>query len=74
MNMLKAIFIYLHRPEITTNQTFSFLIYTAVDIGDLLLVRLEWEKDYIFNLKDWWNTPEFAIQRVRIKSGETQKK
>ncbi|XP_060093077.1 lipoprotein lipase [Heteronotia binoei] len=61
-------------PEISTNKTFSFLIYTAVDIGDLLIVRLEWEKDSIFNLKDWWNTPEFAIQRVRVKSGETQKK
>ncbi|KAL8202952.1 UNVERIFIED_CONTAM: hypothetical protein K2H54_032679 [Gekko kuhli] len=61
-------------PEISTNQTFSFLIYTAVDIGDLLIVRLEWKKYSIFNLKDWWNTPEVAIQRVRVKSGETQKK
>ncbi|XP_077201520.1 lipoprotein lipase isoform X2 [Paroedura picta] len=61
-------------PEVSTNKTFSFLIYTEVDIGDLLIVGLQWIKDSIFNLKDWWNTPEVAIQRVRVKSGETQKK
>ncbi|XP_054843592.1 lipoprotein lipase [Eublepharis macularius] len=61
-------------PEISTNKTFSFLVYTAVDIGDLLIVTMKWEKESIFNLKYWWNTPEFSIQRIRVKSGETQKK
>nr|XP_060619648.1 lipoprotein lipase [Anolis sagrei ordinatus] len=61
-------------PEISTNKTHSFLIYTEVDIGELLIVKLQWEKDSIFSLTDWWNTPEFGIQRLRVKAGETQKK
>uniref|UniRef100_G1KPF6 Lipoprotein lipase n=1 Tax=Anolis carolinensis TaxID=28377 RepID=G1KPF6_ANOCA len=61
-------------PEISTNKTQSFLIYTEVDIGELLIVKLQWEKDSIFSLTDWWNTPEFGIQRLRVKAGETQKK
>ncbi|XP_061489458.1 lipoprotein lipase isoform X2 [Rhineura floridana] len=61
-------------PEISTNKTHSFLICTEVDIGDLLIVKLQWEKDSIFSLTDWWSTPEFGIQRIRVKAGETQKK
>ncbi|KAH0628417.1 hypothetical protein JD844_009553 [Phrynosoma platyrhinos] len=61
-------------PEISTNKTHSFLIYTEVDIGELLIVKLQWEKDSFLSLTDWWSTPEFGIQRVRVKAGETQKK
>ncbi|XP_063150983.1 lipoprotein lipase isoform X2 [Candoia aspera] len=61
-------------PEVSTNKTSSFLVYTEVDIGDLLMVKLQWEKDSFFSLENWWDTPEFSIRVVRIKSGETQKK
>ncbi|XP_053152318.1 lipoprotein lipase isoform X2 [Hemicordylus capensis] len=61
-------------PEVSTNKTHSFLICTEVDIGDLLIVKLLWEQDSLFSLKNWWSTPEFGIQRIRVKAGETQKK
>lgn len=58
----------------SSNKTFSFLIYTEVDIGDLLMLKLQWEKDTFFSWSDWWTPFTFDIQRVRVKSGETQKK
>uniref|UniRef100_A0A8D0GW52 Lipoprotein lipase n=1 Tax=Sphenodon punctatus TaxID=8508 RepID=A0A8D0GW52_SPHPU len=61
-------------PEISTNKTASFLIYTEVNIGDLLMLKLQWENDSIFSWSNWWINPEFRIQRVRVKAGETQKK
>ncbi|XP_026536394.1 lipoprotein lipase isoform X2 [Notechis scutatus] len=60
-------------PEISTNKTSSFLVYTEVDIGELLIVKLQWEKESFFSLR-WWDTPEFSIRVLRIKAGETQKK
>lgn len=62
------------RPEVSSNKTFSFLIYTEVDIGDLLMLKLQWEKDTFFSWSDWWTPFTFDIRRVRVKSGETQKK
>ncbi|XP_062985213.1 lipoprotein lipase [Elgaria multicarinata webbii] len=59
-------------PEVSTNKTHSFLIYTEIDIGELLIVKLQWFNDSIFNF--WWSAPEFRIKRVRVKAGETQKK
>ncbi|XP_007425898.1 lipoprotein lipase [Python bivittatus] len=61
-------------PEISTNKTSSFLVYTEDDLGDLLMVKLQWEKDSFFSLSNWWDIPEFSIRVVRIKAGETQKK
>ncbi|XP_053226811.1 lipoprotein lipase [Podarcis raffonei] len=61
-------------PEISTNKTHSFLIYTEVDIGDLLIVKIQWEKGSFLDWADWWGTPEFGIQKVRVKAGETQKR
>ncbi|XP_030093085.1 lipoprotein lipase [Serinus canaria] len=61
-------------PEVSSNKTFSFLIYTEVDIGDLFMVKLQWEKDTFFSWSDWWTPFTFDIQRIRMKSGETQKK
>lgn len=61
-------------PEVSTNKTYSFLLYTEVDIGDLLMLKIQWEKDSIFSWSDWWTTYTLDIQKVRVKSGETQKK
>ncbi|KAG8147808.1 hypothetical protein E2320_022983, partial [Naja naja] len=46
-------------PEISTNKTSSFLVCTEVDIGELLMVKLQWEKESFFSLR-WWSTPEFT--------------
>ncbi|XP_007662673.1 lipoprotein lipase [Ornithorhynchus anatinus] len=61
-------------PEISTNKTYSFLVYTEVDIGELLMLKLQWEKDSIFSWSGWWSSAAFDIEKVRVKAGETQKK
>lgn len=61
-------------PVLKGNTTFSFLITTDVDIGDLMIVKLRWEKDTIISWSDWWGSNKFYIRKMRIKSGETQSK
>ena len=61
-------------PEVSTNKTYSFLIYTEVDIGELLMMKLKWISDSYFSWPDWWSSPSFVIERIRVKAGETQKK
>ncbi|XP_053559191.1 lipoprotein lipase [Bombina bombina] len=61
-------------PEISTNKTYSFLLYSEIDIGDLLMLKMQWEKDSYFSWSDWFTTYAYDIQRIRVKSGELQKK
>lgn len=61
-------------PEVSTNKTYSFLIYTEVDIGELLMLKLKWKSDSYFSWSDWWSSPGFVIEKIRVKAGETQKK
>ncbi|XP_068563371.1 lipoprotein lipase [Cebidichthys violaceus] len=61
-------------PILNANTTLSFLITTDVDIGDLMIVKLRWEKDTIISWSDWWGSSKFHIRKLRIKSGETQSK
>lgn len=61
-------------PEISTNKTYSYLIYTELDIGDLLMLKIKWEKDSYFSWSDWFTAYLFNIQKIRVKSGEFQKK
>uniref|UniRef100_A0A3Q3D2I0 Lipoprotein lipase n=1 Tax=Hippocampus comes TaxID=109280 RepID=A0A3Q3D2I0_HIPCM len=61
-------------PVMNHNSTVSFLITTDVDIGDLMIVKLRWEKDSIFSWPDWRGSNKFYIRKLRIKSGETQSK
>ncbi|KAM9357812.1 lipoprotein lipase [Symphorus nematophorus] len=61
-------------PDLNGNTTLSFLITTDVDIGDLMIVKLRWEKDTIISWSDWWGSSQFHIRKLRIKSGETQSK
>ncbi|XP_056600060.1 lipoprotein lipase [Triplophysa dalaica] len=59
-------------PIMITNSTISFLVTSDKDIGELLMVKLQWEKDsYLYG---FFSTNEFMIRRMRIKSGETQEK
>ncbi|KAF4083145.1 hypothetical protein AMELA_G00136590 [Ameiurus melas] len=58
-------------PALETNTTISFLLTTDVDIGELLMVKLLWEKDTILSWP-WWNPDTFHIRKLRVKSGETQ--
>lgn len=56
----------------STNSTISFLVSSDVEIGDLLMVKLKWERDSY--LSGFFSKNEFMIRRLRIKSGETQSK
>lgn len=58
-------------PALKTNTTISFLLTTEMDIGELLMVKLVWEKNSILSWP-WWNPDTFHIRKLRIKSGETQ--
>ncbi|KAM8939332.1 lipoprotein lipase [Pelodytes ibericus] len=60
-------------PEISTNKTYSFLVYTEQNIGDLLMLKIKWEKDSFFSWS-WFTTYSYDIQKIRVKSGEMQKK
>ncbi|XP_003216222.2 endothelial lipase [Anolis carolinensis] len=71
--------------QIGLNFTNTFLVYTEEDVGDILKIRLTWEGSsqtwYSLwkELKSYWAQPdnahkELQIRRIRVKSGETQKK
>ncbi|XP_059923439.1 lipoprotein lipase [Gadus macrocephalus] len=59
-------------PTLEGNSTVSFLLTTDTEIGDLLIVKLRWEKDNFFSWSDWWGRSKFHIRKLRVKSGETQ--
>ncbi|KAI4878628.1 hypothetical protein NFI96_010121 [Prochilodus magdalenae] len=59
-------------PGMIANMTISFLVTSDVDIGELLILKIQWEKDSY--LPSFFSTNEFKIRKMRIKSGETQAK
>ncbi|XP_006640052.2 lipoprotein lipase [Lepisosteus oculatus] len=61
-------------PAMSTNKTISFLLTTDVNIGELLMVKMKWEKDSYFSWSDWWGSSSFMIRKLRVKAGETQAK
>ena len=69
-----SLFLSSRRPALNGNTTLSFLITTDVDIGELMMVTLRWEKDAYISWSDWWGSSQFHIRKLRIKSGETQSK
>lgn len=70
----KNLHVVHRRPTLDTNSTLTFLITTDEDIGDLLMVKMRWERDAIISWSDWWGSSRFHIRKLRIKSGETQSK
>lgn len=71
--------------QIGLNATNTFLVYTEEDLGDLLKIKLTWEgvSQSWYNLwkelRSYLSQPrkseqELSIRRIRIKSGETQRK
>ncbi|XP_043575279.1 endothelial lipase-like [Chiloscyllium plagiosum] len=79
----------IEMPEqITANRTSSFLVYLEEDIGDLLSIKLIWEGSssswsFWTQLKNLWygsnsnqrkELKELEIRKIRVKSGEMQKK
>lgn len=68
--------------RIELNATNTFLVYTEEDLGDLLKIRLTWEG----TAESWYTTwtkflsgystseQELNVRRIRVKSGETQRK
>lgn len=61
-------------PVLNGNTTQSFLLTTDTDIGDLMIVKLRWEKDTLISWSDWWGSSSFHIRKLRVKSGERQSK
>ncbi|XP_048833100.1 lipoprotein lipase [Brienomyrus brachyistius] len=61
-------------PALNSNGTISFLLITEVDIGDLIMVNIKWEKDSLFTLYDFWGSKMFWVRKIRVKAGETQAK
>lgn len=71
--------------KIELNATNTFLVYTEEDLGDLLKMRLTWE-GVAHSWYNLWNefrnylsqpsnpSRELYIRRIRVKSGETQRK
>ncbi|XP_019508248.1 PREDICTED: endothelial lipase isoform X2 [Hipposideros armiger] len=71
--------------QIRLNATNTFLVYTEEDLGDLLKIKLTW-KGAVRPWYDLWrefrsylsqprkSEQELNIRRIRIKSGETQRK
>lgn len=68
--------------NIKVNATNTFLVYTEEDLGDLLKIKLTWkeEKSQFWDILDiqkmFFSTKnkELSIRRIRVKSGETQRK
>lgn len=71
--------------QIGLNATNTFLVYTEEDLGDLLRIRLTWKRvsQSWYGLWDEFRSylsqsrkseQEVNIRRIRVKSGETQRK
>ncbi|XP_048471882.1 hepatic triacylglycerol lipase [Rhincodon typus] len=71
--------------SITTNKTYSFLIHTDVNIGDLIMLKFKWETSVPW--MNLWKTvqtyfpwkqndlnSELVMRKVHVKAGETQHK
>ncbi|XP_077463280.1 lipoprotein lipase [Stigmatopora argus] len=61
-------------PNMNGNSTLSLLVTTDVSIGDLMIVKLLWEKVNPFNPSDWFGRNKFYVRKIRVKSGEAQSK
>lgn len=70
--------------SITTNKTYSFLIHTDINIGDLMMLKFKWENPVAW-INIWktvqtyfqWGqnlNPELIVRKIRVKAGETQHK
>ncbi|XP_005393895.1 PREDICTED: hepatic triacylglycerol lipase [Chinchilla lanigera] len=74
---------------ITSNQTYSFLVTLELDVGELVLVKLRWERGAVWT--SVWNTVQamvpwggdtrssssglsLALGTIRVKAGETQQR
>uniref|UniRef100_A0A5F9CSB0 Endothelial lipase n=1 Tax=Oryctolagus cuniculus TaxID=9986 RepID=A0A5F9CSB0_RABIT len=71
--------------QIGLNATNTFLVYTEEDLGDLLKIKLTWEGtsrswyDLWREFRSYLSQPhrperELSIRRIRVKSGETQRR
>ncbi|XP_004629017.2 hepatic triacylglycerol lipase [Octodon degus] len=75
--------------EIASNKTYSFLVTLELDVGELVLVKLKWERSAVWT--SVWNTVQaivpwgghsrssglglgLALQTIRVKAGETQQR
>ncbi|XP_043937621.1 endothelial lipase isoform X2 [Protopterus annectens] len=75
-------------PYMGFNSTHTFLVYTEADIGDIKTIKLSWEEtssswsSFLASYWNYWSSgtsksaekKDVMIRRIRVKSGETQKK
>ncbi|XP_050950891.1 lipoprotein lipase isoform X1 [Labeo rohita] len=71
----------IRQEKITANKTYSFLVVTEKDVGDLLMLkfRLEESTSPLLNLlSSWWYGDSAnsgaQVHKIRVRAGETQKK
>ncbi|KAL0966540.1 hypothetical protein UPYG_G00296490 [Umbra pygmaea] len=57
--------------NMTSNTTISFLLTTDVNLGELLRIKLQWDRDSYFY---FLYSNKFLVRRMRVKAGETQSK
>ncbi|XP_043946652.1 lipoprotein lipase-like isoform X2 [Protopterus annectens] len=74
------------KEKIVSNKTYSFLLVSDVDIGNLLRMKLKWEDQstwgtlpilktvYSWLPRNYFFEPGIEVEKIFLKSGETQNK
>lgn len=60
LELIKYVY-FLFSFEVFINKIYFFLIYTEVDIGELLMLKFKWKSDLYFSWLNWWNNFGFII-------------
>ncbi|XP_059927247.1 hepatic triacylglycerol lipase [Gadus macrocephalus] len=71
--------------EVSGNRTYAFLITLERDIGDLMMLRVQWQSTALWKsvwtrmhtILPWGNMaapPQLSVGRISVKVGETQKR
>jgi len=77
--------LFTSKEEVSGNRTYTFLITLDKDIGDLMMLKMQWQGlalwknmwDRMQTVMPWGTapaTPQLYVGRVTVKVGETQKR
>ncbi|XP_063782242.1 hepatic triacylglycerol lipase [Pseudophryne corroboree] len=76
-------FVPLTNPDgVKESGTYSFLITTDTDIGDVMMIKLKWMgnndiKNFWYNIQakmPWTQLPGLLVKKIRVMAGETQER